>query len=217
MKIIDLTVPLDEHASIYPAKEYLPPEFKWVLTPETDGAGLRYSTDIRLMVHTGTHIDTPKHFNNKSTVSNMSLEVICGEAIVVKLPETLHGPISKEMVAGMIPEEMETAGKRLVLMCGYNNANWGSEEYYTDTAYVSTELAEWIVEKGFALMGLDMLTDGLPGFPVHQVLLNNHVYILECLTNYPAIPEGVSTMTLITAPLPLVDREASPVRAFLIR
>lgn len=216
MKIIDLSVALDKNASLYPQKEYLPPEIKYCLTPEIDPAG-RYATDIRLMVHTGTHMDTPKHFNNKSSTSNVSLEVICGEAIVVKLPRTLRGPISRQSVAALIPEDMETAGKRLILMCGYNNANWGSNEYYTDTAYVSTELAQWIVEKGFSLVGLDMLTDALPGFPVHHTLLDNHVYILECLTNYDAIPEGVSVMTLITAPLPLVDREAAPVRAFLIR
>ena len=217
MKIIDLTVALDENASIYPQKEYKAPDFVYVLDPTIDPAG-RYASDIRVMVHTGTHIDTPKHFNNKSTTSEMSLEVICGEAIVCKLPRTISGPITKEMVASMIPDDMETAGKRLVLMCGYNNALWGSDEYYSDhTAYVSPELAAWIVEKGFVLVGLDMLTDGLPGFPVHHKLLDNHVYILECLTNYDAIPEGVSIMTLITAPLPLVNREAAPVRAFLIR
>ena len=82
---------------------------------------------------------------------------------------------------------------------------------------MSPELAQWIVDKGFALVGLDMLTDGLPNLPTHRILLGAGVYILECITNYDAIPDGTSMLTLITAPLPLAHMEAAPVRAMLIQ
>lgn len=84
-------------------------------------------------------------------------------------------------------------------MCGYNNMNWGKEDYFQDTAYVSPEVADWIVEKGFVAVALDMLTDGVPDLHVHRTLLGNGIYIVECLTNYYAVPDDLKNATLIVA------------------
>ncbi len=216
MKITDLTVVLDENASIFPDPKYKAPELTWLYTPETDPLKLRYSGHIKMHLHTGTHMDTPKHAGQESSVDDIDLNVICGKVIVVKLPRVAKGPITVDMVEPRMPEGIDTKGMRLLLMCGYNNDNWGKDDYFSDSAYVSPELAQWVVDKGFALVGLDMLTDGLPGLPTHRILLGAGVYILECLTNYEAIPEGTTISTLITAPLPLAHMEAAPVRAFLM-
>ena len=81
---------------------------------------------------------------------------------------------------------------------------------------MSPEVADWIVEKGFVAVALDMLTDGVPDLHVHRTLLGNGIYIVECLTNYYAVPDDLKNATLIVAPIPFRGMEASPVRAFLI-
>ena len=216
MKTIDLTVPLDKNASIFPDPKYFPPELTWLYTPDTDYMKTRYSGHLKMHLHTGSHMDTPKHFGFESCLNEAKLDILCGECIIVKFPFQNAGPITVEMVESAIPEGTETKGKRLLLMCGYNNANWGKSDYFQDTAYVSGELAKWIVDKGFVAVALDMLTDGVPELPTHRTLLGNGVYIVECLTNYYEVPDDLKTATLIVAPIPLVDMEAAPVRAFLI-
>lgn len=216
MKIIDLTLVTDEKASIFPDPKYKAPELTFLYTPDADRLG-RYSGHLEMHLHTGTHIDTPKHLGFDGGLDEVKLNVICGETIIIKLPFKDEGPITVEMVERYLPDEVETNGKRLIIMCGYNDAKWTKESYFQNVAYVSPELAQWIVDKGFVLVGLDMLTDGLPGLPSHKTLLGNSVYILEYLANYDAIPEGMSTSFLVTAPLCLRRMEASPVRAFLIQ
>lgn len=216
MKIIDLSVTLDKDASIFPDPKYFPPELTWLYTPDTDYMNIRYSGHVKMHLHTGSHMDTPKHFGFDSCLDDAKLETLCGPCIVVKLPLTEKGPITVEMVESCLPKNVETKGKRLLLMCGYNNLNWGKEDYFKDTAYVSPELAHWIVEKGFVLAALDMLTDGVPELTTHRTLLGNGIYIVECLTNYYAVPDDLKEATLIVAPTPLRGMEAAPVRAFLI-
>lgn len=216
MKIIDLTLVTDEKASIFPDPKYKAPELTFLYTPDTDEMG-RFSGHLVMHLHTGTHMDTPRHLGFEKNLDDVKLEEICGEALIVKLPFVKEGPITVEMVEKYLPEDIETKGKRLLIMCGYNDYKWTKDDYFKDTAYVSPELAQWVVDKGFVLVGLDMLTDGLPGLPTHKTLLSNGVYILEYLANYDALPEGFSTAFLITAPLMLRGMEASPVRAFLIQ
>ena len=216
MKFIDLTVTLDKNASIFKDPKYFPPELTFLYTPDIDYMGVRYSGHLKMHLHTGSHLDTPKHFGGKSGLNEAKLDVLCGECIIIKLPVLMSGPVTVEMVENRIPLGMETKGKRLLLMCGYNNAHWSKSDYYENTAFVSPELAQWIVDKGFVLVGLDMLTDGLEGSPCHRIFLNNGVYIAECLTNYYEVPDDLTTAILIVAPIPLRDMEASPIRAFLI-
>lgn len=216
MKIIDLTVTLDKDASIFPDPKYLPPELTFLYTPATDYMKTRYSGHIKMHLHTGSHMDTPKHFGYDSCIDDAKLETLCGDCIIVKLPIVEQGPITVDMVEPRMPEGVETKGKRLLLMCGYNNLNWGKPDYFSNTAYVSGELAKWIVENGFVLVALDMQTDGGGVLDTHRTLLSNGIYIAECLTNYYAVPDDLKTAQLIVAPIPFRGMEASPIRAFLI-
>lgn len=216
MKTIDLTVRLDENASIFRDPKYFPPELTFLYTPDTDYMQRRYSGHIKMHLHTGSHMDTPKHMGFASGLDEAQLDVLCGDCIIVKLPVVEHGPITVEMVESRLPEGVETKGKRLLLMCGYNNLNWSKPDYFDDVAYVSAELAQWIVDKGFVLAALDMLTDAKGKLDTHLTLLGNGIYIAECLTNYDAVPDDLKTAQLVVAPIPLRGMEASPIRAFLI-
>lgn len=54
-----------------------------------------------------------------------------------KIPRIEADPITVDMVESRITEGTETNGKRLIHMCGYNNANWGNPDYFENRAYAS--------------------------------------------------------------------------------
>src|SRR5262249_22982205 len=62
---------------------------------------------------------------------------------------------------------------------------------YDEHPYLSDEAARWLVDRGVRMLGVDTPTPDLPvagrppGFdwPVHRILLSNHVLVVEHLCN----------------------------------
>lgn len=88
-----------------------------------------------------------------------------------------------------------------------------SREYVS----LSLQAARLCVAQGLGLVGIDYISvdrfedDSLP---VHRMLLDNDVIILEGL-DLVSVPAG--RYQLICLPLKIEDAEASPVRAVLVR
>jgi len=61
--------------------------------------------------------------------------------------------------------------------------------------YLSVDAAEWMVQKGIKMFGIDCITVDLPtplrpkgfDFPVHRTLLGNNVLIAENVTNLASV------------------------------
>jgi arylformamidase len=73
-----------------------------------------------------------------------------------------------------------------------------------------------VVERGIQLFGVDFLSveqKGAEGHPVHHILLENGVVIVEGL-NLGDVEPG--TYTLACLPLRIVDGDGGPARAILI-
>ena len=218
MKIIDMGLEIHEDMTRWPDPKYKAPELTWLINGDEPGPRKnRFSGQIKIYNHIGTHMDSPKHYGYNSTIDQADLNVTCGPAYVVKFPELRTGPVTAEMLAAKVPEDYDCRGKRLVIGCGYLDENWNKkEDYFKGAPYLHESAAQWIVDKGFVLVGLDLQTDGQPekGPVSHYTFLSNGVYILEYLCNYDQWPEGESF--LVAAPLKLRGMEASPVRACLI-
>ena len=218
LNIIDITVGIHEGMTVFPDKKYIEyPKMDYIITPETDAAGKgRYSGKIAMHNHCGTHMDTPKHFNFGSDLNEVDLNVICGPAVVIKLMELKTGGVTPEMLEEHLPKGVETKGKRLIVVCGYLDDNWNAPGYFDDAPYFTPQAAQWVIDKGFVLLALDMQTDALTAnSAVHRVLLPAGVYILEYVANVYAIPDKPEVY-LITAPLKLEHMEAAPTRAYII-
>ena len=88
---------------------------------------------------------------------------------------------------------------------------------FPDTyACLSPEGAKWIVQNGIGLIGVDFLSieqRGANGHPVHHILLENGVVIVEGLDLGNVEP---GAYTLVCLPLKVVDGDGGPARAMLI-
>ncbi|HUG30653.1 MAG TPA: cyclase family protein [Candidatus Limnocylindria bacterium] len=168
-------------------------------------------TDLRMDVHTGTHLEAPLHFlPDGAPLDSLPLERFVGDALVVEFQG--ERVTAADLDAAGIP-----AGTRRLLVKTANSARWAKGWGPFDPVYVALtqDAARWVVERGFALIGIDHLSvqqyedDG----ETHRILMRGDVTILEGL-NLAGVKPG--TYTLVAAPIRLVGAEAAPARAILL-
>lgn len=216
MPIIDLTHPLEPTTPVFP--DYPPVavnilEAIGVSAPV--GRRALNSSQVTVGLHCGTHVDAPTHFyNGRPTIEQVLLEKCVGSALLIDLtPKTLP-PQSVIDVADLVAygTQLREAGKA-ILKTGWAQ-RWGDPAYFTEHPVMTGEAAQFLVDCGVHLIGVDTPSVDRPPFPAHLVLLDNQVVILENLTNLDAIP--TPRFQLVALPLKLTGREASPVRAIAI-
>ncbi len=160
--------------------------------------------------HCGTHIDVPRHcFEDGLSVDQLPLTLLIGRAVVV----AVHGvkAIGREQL-----KRLPLKGEERVLLKTDNSFSGDSEAYSTECAYLTEDGAEFLLEAGVKLVGIDSLSiekhdgDG----SVHRLLLRNDVLIVEGL-RLEEVAAGY--YELICLPLKLADGDGAPVRAVLRR
>jgi len=162
-------------------------------------------------LHTGTHVDAPGHFiEDGATVEQMSLDTLIGRAHVAHLPEA--GTVTADTLAGLaLPE-----GTTRLLLRTRNSELWekGVTEFRKDFTALTGDAAQWLVDHGLRLVGVDYLSVQHYGDSplVHQVLLRAGIVIVEGL-NLARVPAG--EYELICLPPRLVGAEGAPARAIL--
>jgi arylformamidase len=205
MTIVDVTVPLSDKVPTYPGN--VPFSLQLVKTLAA-GASSNVSA-LHLGAHTGTHVDAPRHFfDDGRGVEALPLEVLVGPARVVELP-TL-APITAERLS-----RLDLDGATRVLFKTGNSGLWSSAEFSPRFAHVTADAAEWLVERGIRLVGVDYLSvEGFktPGAPAHHVLLGAGVVVVEGL-DLSAAPAG--DCELLCLPLPVAGGDGAPARVVL--
>ena len=217
LRIIDLTMSIEEGMQTFPT--YWHP-FVEITQLGRHGLENRETRKLVLGTHTGTHIDAPRHFiPGGDTVDQIPLEQLVGEASVLDLSSFGSG-----MEVG--PEDLERIiGKRPVtrVLLQFNwDRHLGSESYYNDSPFLSEKAAQWLVDHGCRLLGMDTAMPDNPkngrgcsnDSPNHKILLGNNVILLEYMVNLAALNQPV--VQLIVAPLKILGGDGSPVRAFAI-
>lgn len=214
MKVFDLTQP------IYSSCPGWPTYAEATVTHETVVGKEGYTSEIiKLNTHTATHLDAPFHFfSDMETIDEISLDRFIGRAVIVDLTgvEACHG-------IGI--EDLEVYGSRIgkgdiVLICtGWHKKRGYSKEYYNDWPYLSAEGATWLLEKGVKGVGIDGMSMGGwyegTGRPCHEILLSNHVWLLEEL-DFPEEVIKYEEVYLHAVPLKLTGCSGSPCRAYAI-
>jgi kynurenine formamidase len=170
---------------------------------------------LHLYSHCGTHIDAPVHYDaNDNTITDIPLERCMVECWVADITDIkAREQITVEHL-GHIRDKIQT-DKGLILKTGWSK-QLGSPEYYLDLPRISMELAEWCVEKGISLLGVESHAIADPNnreeiIAIHRVLLKENIIIVEGLMNLDAIPD--EKFTLMVFPLKIAEGDGSPVRA----
>ena len=164
-------------------------------------------------VHTGTHVDAPVHFiQGGSGVDTLSLDTLIGMCEVRRAANDVK-VINAEVLDSLhIP-----FGTIRLLIRTSNSGIWarGENKFQEDFVAIDRSGAEWIVQHGIKLVGVDYLSVGpfKNGIPTHNVLLGAGVIPIEGL-NLSQIEPG--EYLLYCLPLKLKDADGAPARVILI-
>jgi kynurenine formamidase len=204
-RIVDLSQPVGPDTPVFPGDGPVRIEI-------VDQTTMNLSR-IELSVHTGTHMDAPFHFfQSAATIDRVPLERCMGMAALIDLRGILAG---SEIRRDHIEAHRDTLrrARLAVLHTGWSK-EWGSQHYFRDHPRLSGDAADFLVDCGVVLTGVDMPSVDRAPYPAHRVLLGAGVPIVENLTNLDAI--GADLFELIVLPLKLAGRDGSPVRAIAI-
>ena len=174
------------------------------------------TTTLHIYSHALTHMDAPRHFlDDGYTMEQINLEKCMGMAEVINLSH--KAPDSLILVEDLMPHaDRIQPGTRLLFRTDWDT-HADIEDYRHQFPRISPELAEWLVERGISLLGVE--TPSVASLAeenyaelrdVHRTLLSADVVVIESLCNLRLLPERV---ILIAFPLKLENSDGSPVRA----
>ena len=160
---------------------------------------------LDLGVHTGTYVDAPLHFSpNGAGTESLALEPLIGSAVVVDAT-SLAGPIDR---AALKPLAIPARTER-VLLKTTNGRLWDSDVFTRDFIRLTGDGAEYLVENGVRVVGIDFLSVG--DGDAHRVLLDAGVIPIEGLDLRRVAPGEYELSCL---PLRLVGSDGAPLAPF---
>jgi arylformamidase len=207
-RIYDVSVPIRSGGLVYPGN----PEIEITLQQAVaQGAGANVSF-IRFGSHTGTHADAARHFfDDGQTVDTIPLERLIGPALLLGFPDDLRAVGAADL------QKHDLKGHKRVLLRTRNSALLSQKEFVPDYTYLAPDGAQYLVDKGVELVGIDYLS--IEQFhsghhKTHRTLLERSVVILEGLDlSVPTAGE----YQLICLPLRIEGGDGAPARAVLIK
>lgn len=206
-RIYDISVPIRSGGIVYPGN----PEIDIALQQAVaKGAGANVSA-IRFGSHTGTHADASRHFfDDGQPVDQIPLDRLIGPALLVSFPDDVRAVGAAELKAH------DLKGRKRILLRTRNSALLSQKQFAPDYTYLAPDGAEYLVDKGIELVGIDYLS--IEQFHsghhrTHRTLLAKSVVILEGL-DLSVPPPG--EYQLICLPLRIEGCDGAPARAVLI-
>lgn len=202
-KLYDITLPLSSRIPVWPGDP--PLQFqRWCDLDQGDPCRV---TAVTMSLHTGTHIDAPRHFiPHGKEIADYPPERFFGRCQVVDFGD------AKQIDAEAIPDCHAP-----MLLCKTKNSEsiHAGLELTQSFIHLTEAAAQKIIQKNVGLIGIDYYSVEPDGeHPVHRLLLSHDVLILEGI-DLSEVPAG--EYDLYCVPLRLENAEAAPARAILIR
>jgi len=204
LKIYDISVVISPNMTVYKDYPHKKPVFTNVSNFETGSA---YETDIKMNVHSGTHVDFNLHMlKDGNTSSNAILSNYITDAKVFDLTHL------KDKIEADDLKELNIEKNDFVL---FKTRNSNVEHFDFEFVYVTESAAKYLAEKQIKGVGVDALgiERDQAGHPTHKTLMNHNIVILEGLRLKDIVPQSY---ILIALPLKFEGLDGSPVRAVLL-
>ena len=209
-RVIDLSHGLDPTTPVFTG--YPPVEIRILESTRYSLPGGRRalnSSQLTVGIHTGTHMDAPFHFfEDGASIDRIDLAHCVGEALLLHIDTPGNGKIERAQLTSY-REPLAGCGK-VVLSTGWAK-QWGRPEYFTQHPVITPDAADFLIECGVHLIGVDFPSVDRAPFLTHVALLSHDVLILENLTNLSEIQSH--SFRLVAVPLRFTGRDGSPVRA----
>jgi arylformamidase len=206
-RIYDISVPIRSGGLVYPGNPEIDISLQQAVAK---GAGANVST-IRFGSHTGTHADASRHFfDDGQTVDKIPLERLIGPALLLSFADDIMAVGAAELRAHDIK------GQTRILLRTRNSAFLSQPEFVRDYTYLAPDGAQYLVDQGVELVGIDYLS--IEQFHsghhlTHRTLLERSVVIVEGL-DLSVPPPG--EYQFICLPLRIEGCDGAPARAVLI-
>ncbi len=177
--------------------------------------GVEFAIDrISMLGNTGTYLDSPFHrYGDGADLAGLPLERLADlPAVVVRTV----GDGVRGVGTGALTD-LTVAGHAVLLHTG-GDRYWAQPEYAVDAPYLTAEAAQWLVDHGAALVGIDAVNidDISPAAagarPAHSLLLAAGIPIVEHLTGLEDVPPTGARFT--AAPPRVAGFGTFPVRAY---
>ena len=206
---VDVTVPLRNGMVVWPGDI----KVEIIRRVSMDRGDICNNSSINMGVHTGTHMDAPLHFIAKGkSIDQLPIDVTVGHARVIEIKDKVS----------IKPEELKQynikRGERIIFKTFNSPRCWEIDKFADDFVYITKSAAQFLVDAGVKLVGVDYLSVGSPFDPedgmkdVHDILLGAETWLIEGM-NLEAVIAGNNN--LICLPLKLINTEGSPVRVIL--
>jgi len=211
MRIYDISIPISPSMAVWPGD---PPVKISQLSSIKQGDDSNTS-QLSLCVHTGTHIDAPKHFlQGSESIDKLPLEKLMGEVLVMQLMNDVDVIDDKSLKSHPKLDDLLHCSK--VLFKTRNSQNWENNQNKFTDKYVglNTSAAAFLAELNLDLIGVDYLSIATydDSEKPHKILLNKEIVLLEGINLHDVHP-GI--YNLFCLPLPIVDCDGAPARVIL--
>lgn len=221
LRVIDLSQTLEEHMPNFPTHA----KFFHNLWESYGLGGRSLSYQLVVHEHSGTHVDAPAHFLKNArpdayvTIERVPLTQLLGRGVRVDCRDTKAGEyVSQELLQKWEGSHGPIEAGDIVLFDFGWAANWGprpnTQHYLENWPGVSMDTAEYLLTKQVAAIGVDTLSpdppEALRTQPIHPVVLEKQVLIIENLCNLDQLPDFFLFLAL---PLKIREGSGSPLRA----
>ena len=210
-RLVDLTrviEPTTPHAqrkfvvNIHDALEEIPgkvrPEGEWYVM-----------SDVELMNHVGTHIETPFHcLKQGADLAQIPITQLVGETVILDLR-------TAEAEGGVTLAQVQAAAER----AGGIRSGDIVFGQMGKTRYFSTSALQWLVDQGMKLMGVDsggveLSHDKTHANVNHLVLFRAGIPLIENLTNLDQL--SLLRVYVYALPIPVQGLDAFPLRVIAL-
>ncbi|MBO6728477.1 MAG: arylformamidase [Maricaulis sp.] len=203
-KIWDISQPLRPDLPVWPGDTAFQREDNWVISEDCPVKVSR----LTLSTHSGAHADAPEHYDRSGQdIASVALDPFLGDCVLVTAGGTGIDVTPEDLDWGAIGAHTR------VLVRTYErfpHAQWDSEFRAVNAATI-----ERLAAAGCKLIGTDAASldpETSKTLNAHHAVKRHDMRILEGLV-FDGVPDG--RYELIALPLPIVNADASPVRAIL--
>jgi len=168
---------------------------------------------IDMVANTGTYVDAPFHrYAEGKDLSELRLPSLADlPGIVVRQPwENELGTDAAHF------EGLDVRGKAVLVHTGWDR-HWRTDRYGVEHSFLTADAADWLVEHGAALVGIDSnnIDDTrVRRRPVHTRLLGADIPICEHMTGLGSLPDAGFRFSAV--PPKVKGMGTFPVRAYAV-
>ena len=173
MKVIDLSMSIDERTPVFPGgpKQVI----EQLATIEKTGCNEKR---LSFNSHFSTHMDAPSHMlANGKTLSDYPIDKFVGECVVLDV----RG--QKEINADL---DLVNEGDIVFFFTAHSDKAY-DKNYFVTNPVISPKTAQALVDKNISIVGLDAPTPDNAPYTLHKLFFKHDILIVENLVNLKSL------------------------------